>query len=193
MKSICTLLFIAALSTLLSACGNPGTENHQTADSNDDMLEVAERGDLAAIEQLLARRHQPDVRDSCDWTPLMKAALNGHLPVVERLLASGASIDAKDKGGYTAMMLAASNNHAEVVDLLLRRGAMVDHQEDTQGWSALIWAAKQGHLRTVETLLRHDADRTLKDFSGKTAADWSSEAGYAEILRQLRATDQTGH
>lgn len=62
---------------------------------------------------------------------------------------------------------------------------MIDRREDTEGLTALIWAAKQRHVRTVETLLRHRADRTLKDFSGRTAADWASAGGYAELQRLL--------
>jgi ankyrin repeat protein len=115
----------------------------------------------------------------------MKAALNGHLDAVERLLAAGAAVDAEDKGGYTALMLAASNNHTAVIQRLLSQGAMVDHQERTQGWTALIWAAKQGHEQTVETLVRHQADPALKDFSGRTAADWARETGQTSLIPLL--------
>ncbi|MBK5964905.1 hypothetical protein CCR95_12630 [Thiocystis minor] len=185
MKLAQTIALTIAL-TGLAACGPSGSHQESVGEA---LLEVAEQGDLDALDQLLAKHRQPDVRDSCDWTPLMKAALYGHTPVVARLLDAGASVDAMDKGGYTAMMLAASNNHAEAVDLLLRRGAMVDHQESTEGWTALIWAAKQGHLKSVDTLLRYHADRTLKDFKGKTALDWTSEGGYVELSSLLQAAD----
>jgi ankyrin repeat protein len=170
------------------ACGPSDPNNTQmnaSGSAGAALLEVAEQGDLNALNRLLSNQRQPDVRDSCNWTPLMKAALYGHTPVVARLLEAGARIDAVDKGGYTAMMLAASNNHAETLDLLLTRGAMVDHQESTEGWTALIWAAKQGHVKSVDTLLRHHADRTLKDFAGKTATDWAREGGYADVLQRL--------
>ncbi|WP_295405274.1 ankyrin repeat domain-containing protein [uncultured Thiocystis sp.] len=179
---------LAITLTGLAACG-PSGSNNESASAGEALLEVAEQGDLDALDQLLAKHRQPDVRDSCDWTPLMKAALYGHTPVVARLLDAGASVDAMDKGGYTAMMLAASNNHADTVDLLLQRGAMVDHQESTEGWTALIWAAKQGHAKSVDTLLHHRADVTLKDFDGKTAMDWDSAGGYVEVSRRLQAAD----
>lgn len=174
--------------TSLAACG-PSDPNHASDSTSEAMLEVAEQGDLNALDKLLSQHPQPDVRDSCDWTPLMKASLYGHAPVVARLLDAGANVDAVDKGGYTAMMLAASNNHADAVELLLERGAMVDHQESTEGWTALIWAAKQGHVMSVDTLLRHRADLTLKDFKGKTAMDWASEGGYHEVQRLLQSAD----
>jgi len=150
------------------------------------LLETAEQGDLSALERLLKPSTDVDVRDSCDWTPLMKAALYGHIDVVGRLLDAGAAIDAEDKGGYTAMMLAASNNHEQVLDRLLRAGAMVDHQEHTRGWTALIWAASKGHTRSVETLLRHGADPTLKDDDGYTAADRAAEGDHRTALQRLQ-------
>ncbi|MFB1489575.1 MULTISPECIES: ankyrin repeat domain-containing protein [unclassified Thiocapsa] len=149
------------------------------------LLDLAEQGDLSALNALLKPSTKVDVRDSCDWTPLMKAALYGHADVVERLLEAGAEIDAQDKGGYTAMMLAASNNHATIVDLLLSKGAMIDHQEQTEGWTALIWTAGKGHVETVEVLLRRGADRTLKDFAGNTAEDHAREAGDQAVAEQL--------
>lgn len=181
------ILLTFAIVSALAACGQSDTDGS----TGEALLEVAEQGDLNALDALLARTRQPDARDSCNWTPLMKAALNGHTAVVERLIDAGAEIDAVDTGGYTAMMLAASNNHAEVVDLLLAHGAMVDHQEDTKGWTALIWAAKQGHAKSVETLLRHSADKTLKDFDGKTAAAWASETDRAEIANLLEDSAQS--
>ena len=184
-----TLLFVILLLSPLAGCGQSGSSSN-TAIAPDGpgmaLIESAEQGDLSAVEQLLARNRQPNVRDSCDWTPLMKAALNGHAAIVDRLLQAGAQVDAMDSGGYTAMMLAASNNHAAIVERLLDKGAMVDHQESTMGWTALIWAAKQGHVASVKTLLDHRADRTLKDFEGKTAADWAREGGHEEILALLR-------
>lgn len=179
----------SALLLLLSACGDsagPGDGDDQ--DGAPPLVTLAERGDVAGLERLLRRDPEPDVRDSCDWTPLMKAALNGHLEAVERLLAAGATVDAEDKGGYTALMLAASNDHAAVVERLLARGAMVDHQERTQGWTALLWAAKQGHRQTVQTLMRHQADPTLKDLGGRTAADWVRAAGHPDLLPLIEAS-----
>lgn len=184
MKRQTHLIPVLVTLALLCGCGR-SSDDSASSGAGDALLAVAEQGDLQALDKILARHRQPDVRDSCHWTPLMKAALNGHAAVVSRLLQAGAEVDAADKGGYTAMMLAASNNHADIVDLLLTRGAMVDHQEATKGWTALIWAAKQGHTATVKTLLAHGADPTLKDFDGKTAADWAREEGYGDVLALL--------
>ncbi|NCA68859.1 MAG: ankyrin repeat domain-containing protein [Sphingobacteriia bacterium] len=174
------LITAILLPILIAACGQ-GDPGQRT----EALLESAEQGDVSTLDALLKRAATVDVRDHCDWTPLMKAALNGHHTVVERLIAAGADVDAVDNGGYTAMMLAASNDHVEILELLLNQGAMVDHQESTKGWTALIWAAGKGNGRSVETLLRHGADRTLKDFGGERAADHARTAGHGDILEQL--------
>ena len=169
---------------LLTGCneqGAGGMPADPTSGPGLELLDVAERGDVSALDVLLGSRVAPDVRDQCQWTPLMKAALNGHLDAVARLLQAGAGVDAEDKGGYTALMLAASNNHPRVVAALLDAGAMIDHQERTEGVTALTWAAKRGHRETVDLLLARGADRTLPDFSGKTANDYI--AGWDTLSR----------
>jgi ankyrin repeat protein len=166
---------IFAGSLLLAGCNEQDAGGMSAAPANGpgvELLDVAERGDVSALDTLLGRRVSPDVRDQCQWTPLMKAALNGHLDAVTHLVQAGARVDAEDKGGYTALMLAASNNHAGVVAALLDAGAMIDHQERTEGVTALVWAAKRGHRETVDLLLARGADRTLPDFSGNSANDY---------------------
>lgn len=163
-------LFLSAsllLAAGLSACG-PSPSSPETGKQ---LLELAERGDLSSLDALLKRDANANFRDSCDWTPLMRAAVNGHADVVERLLAAGATVDAKDMGGYTSMMLAASNNHAAIVERLLDAGAMIDAQEQTEGFTALIWATQRGHRETLELLLSRGADASLPDLKGRTALD----------------------
>lgn len=175
--ALISVLPLTALVTLMAMLVGCGEAPEDTQEGSIALLEIAERGDLSALDALLRRRADTDSRDSCDWTPLMKAALNGHTDVVRRLLDAGASVDAADKGGYTSLMLAASNNHAAVVELLLDHGAMIDAQERTQGFTALIWAAQRGHAETVSLLLRRGADPTLPDFDGKTVADHAQATG----------------
>ena len=102
--------WLISLLWLISGCGQAP---QQTApDTVIPLISAAESGDLLHLKQYLNSNHEIDIRDNCQWTPLMKAALNGQQDAVRVLLEAGASIDLTDKGGYSAMMLAASNNHA---------------------------------------------------------------------------------
>jgi ankyrin repeat protein len=166
----------------LTGCGDSAQDRQAQGMA---LLQIAEDGRVSALDALLERDIDINYRDSCDWTPLMKAALNGHTASVSHLLDAGAEVDAADKGGYTGLMLAASNNHVETVELLIDRGAMIDAKEHTQGFTALIWAAQRGHREVVELLLARGADRTLPDFEGKTAAERAAEQGQAHIQALL--------
>lgn len=178
-------LIIGLSLSLLLGCG----KTPDPAQQAEQLLSSAETGDILTLQRLLGSQVSANVRNSCDWTPLMKAAVNGHRPAVEQLLAAGADIDATDQGGYTALLLAASNNHAEIVQQLLAHGAMIDAQEQTQGYTALIWAAHRGHLDTVELLLAQGSDATLPDFAGRTAADHARDQHHPEILTLLTSPE----
>ena len=178
-----SLILTAAMSQ--TGCGNDSALDRQ--EQGMALLEFAERGDVSALDTLLKRNTDTNYRDSCHWTPLMKAALNGHNDAVRHLLDAGADADAADKGGYTSLMLAASNNHVDTVALLLDQGAMIDAQEQTQGFTALVWAAQRGHRETVALLLARGADRTLPDFEGKNAAQRAAEQEHAAVQALLTA------
>jgi ankyrin repeat protein len=84
-----------------------------------------------------------------------------------------------------SLMFAASNGHAQVTAMLLERGADPDQREESLGWTALIWAAKEGRSDAVQTLLDYGADASLRDFDGRSAADWAMERGHDEVLSLL--------
>ena len=175
-----TLLILLFL-LLVSACDS----TVDISDTGVNLVEAAEQGDAAKVDQLLSIGAAADKRDACQWTPLMKAALYGHTQIAERLLAAGAERDLMDKGGYTALMLAASNDHVEIVDMLAAAGANVNHVESTNGWTALIWAAKRGHRETVSRLLELGADPRLMDHKGSTALDWALAEQHARVIALL--------
>lgn len=175
----------------LSGCGKI-YDTPNTAPDDPALITAAESGDIQSVKSILDKNQPVDVRDACQWTPLMKAALYGHQDVVKRLLEAGADVNLSDKGGYTPLLLAASNNHSETVEFLLNRGADINAVETTMGWTALIWAAKRGHQETVETLLSLGANTSIKDNKGKTAADWAREKELPAISRLLNQNKNRG-
>jgi ankyrin repeat protein len=146
---------------------------------------LAEQGSIESLQSLLSTGTAVDSRDSCAWTPLMKAALNGQTQTVEFLLDNGANLNAEDKGGYTPLLLAASNNHVETVALLLDRGADINHPESSMGWTALIWSTKNGYLETASLLVERGASTSIKDLSGMTALNWALKIKAPELQHLL--------
>ena len=175
---------------LLAALALAGCDSKDQNKPLPSLLDAAENGDLALMDEYLIAPQMADMRNACLWTPLMKAALNGQAAAVDKLLEKGAEVDLVDKGGYSAMMLAASNNFAAIVETLLQHGADVNRVETSNGWTALIWAAKQGHDETVKVLLKHHADRSIRDFTQSTALDYARRNHLQSTQRLLQPNSE---
>ncbi len=172
---------IPALLLLLTAC-----DSEQQPQKLPTLMDAAEQGDLAVMDEFLVGKQLVNMRNACLWTPLMLAALNGHYDAVEKLLNKGAEVDMVDKGGYSAMMLAASNNFPFIVELLIEKGADVNRVENTNGWTALIWSAKLGHEGVVQVLINHQVDKTVKDFTETTAMEYAELKEYESVIELLK-------
>ena len=179
-------LFLFCLLTscsVLSACSPEQPRNIEPKTTL--LIRAAEAGDTQRIATLLTEAAPVDSRDSCHWTPLMKASLYGHATAANQLITAGAQLDLTDNGGYSALMLAASNNHAPLVRQLLIQGANPNIQESTHGWTALIWAAKRGHKASVSALLEGGAAKGIIDFDGRNAQSWALENHHNAVAELL--------
>ena len=120
--------------------------------SADSLHQAAEKGDIGAIERLLAALADPNARNEDGDTPLHRAASEGHTEAVSALLAAGADLNARDsvtdplsaarnaptdaiaaelasaaiRGDNTALHLAADAGHVEAIGILLTAGADID-------------------------------------------------------------------
>lgn len=181
--------FIIVLCSLagLASCDNSSRNTESKQAMPFDLIDLAEEGKLQQVQQLLSAGSFPDIKNSCQWTPLMKAAQNGHFDIVKALLLKGANVDQKDKGSYTALLLAASRNHTQIVELLIEYGANINHQERTMGWTALIWATKLNHTETAKVLLSHQANQQITDFKGNSALSWAKNIQSEALIQLLMA------
>ena len=91
-----------------------------------ELHDAARRGDLAAIERLLAGGAQVEATDGSGATPLYVAASEGHAAVVVRLLAAGGDPRRQASGSFgstgTPIHVAIRHGHLGVVRLLLEVG-----------------------------------------------------------------------
>ncbi len=139
----------------------------------DDLMSAAGRGDLVAVNTLIAHGADVNAKDGNGQTALYWATTGGHTDVMQTLLAHGADVNAKNISGQTALEVAAQLGHNDVVKTLLARGADVNAQDEF-GYTALEVAAQFGHNDVVKTLLAHGADVHAKDKSGYTALKQAS-------------------
>jgi ankyrin repeat protein len=120
-----------------------------------ELHDAARRGDLAALEKLLAARAPVDPADGSSATPLYLAAAEGHATVVARLLAAGADPRRQAQGPFgstgTPIHVAARYGHLEVVRVLLEAGVDPNLPDEGVG-PPLHSALRRGHAAVAELL-----------------------------------------
>jgi ankyrin repeat protein len=112
----------------------------------------AQVGDVEAVEELIARKKNPNARTIAGITPLMQAAALGYSSIVSRLLAAGAEVNAVDVWRDTALLAAAGGGHEDTVSILLKAGADPTIRSVMAGGTAAEFAEKNGHAQIARQL-----------------------------------------
>src|SRR6185503_9994821 len=133
----------------------------RTDDGVTPLLTAIDRGDLQAVDRLIASGTNVRAANREGVTPLAMACLNGDLPIIDRLLKAGADPKQRGPNGETLLMFAARNGRVEVITRLLAAGAEVNAREGLRGTTALMWAAEQRHPEAVKVLLAAGADPAI--------------------------------
>ena len=108
--------------------------------------------DSEALEELLRRPRNPNVRDVDGTTPLHHTARYGHVECMALLLDAGAHRDLPDRRrGFTPLLFAAANGHADAVRLLLE--AKADGTRAENGATPVSVATQAGHVEVVRLLI----------------------------------------
>lgn len=89
------------------------------------LMQAAEKGDLEAVQQLLASKAEVNARDQSGETALIHACRNPQASpaVVKALLAAGADMNFRSRNSYTALAWAAAHGNTAVVQVLRKAGA----------------------------------------------------------------------
>ena len=86
------------------------------------LIWAASKGDLTAIQHLVARGACLNKPDYDGRTPLHLAAAEGHAHVVEYFIKQGVDVNPKDRWGGTPMQDAKREKHREALDILKNHG-----------------------------------------------------------------------
>ncbi len=121
-------------------------------------------------------------------SPLQETSL--YMPGLMKLLVErGARVDTSDSGRDSPLFWAACGPDPDNVSLLVARGSNVNLQDNISR-TPLMHAAScpSPHIENVKILLASGADKYLRDYAGKTAADLAKEQmGKAEIQKIKRS------
>ena len=125
-----------------------------------DLVQAVERGDLSAVQALIATGSSVNQRNHCDDAPLTAAVRAGHPDIVQALLKAGARIDYRGSCPVpqeSVLCIAAEQGRLESVRLLTEAGAP-PNGHDPMGRTPLMCAAGAGNLDAMAFLLRNGAD-----------------------------------
>lgn len=117
-----------------------------------ELISAAERGDLRALEQLIAGGADLDARDDRGRTAALAATHAGHAEAVRALAAAGADLNLRDQRQDNVLLYAGAEGLLEIVRVALAAGANT-RITNRFGGTALIPAADRGHVEVVELLL----------------------------------------
>ena len=114
---------------------------------------AAYRGDLAAIEKLIASKADVNARDSYGRTPLHVATFAEQRDAIRALAKAGANLGLLERDIYDAVTIASVADDEETLRTLLALGASAKLTTSRYDGTALIAAAHLGHDGVVRQLI----------------------------------------
>jgi uncharacterized protein len=159
------------------------------AQSMTPLIAAVERGDAAAVRQLIRNGAPVDTRDASKRTPLLIATARNHVEIARLLIAAGADVNAQDSQRDSPFLLAGAEGRLEILKMTLASGADL-RTTNRYGGTALIPACHHGHVDVVRMLLTTGVDVDHVNNLGWTAlleAVILGDGGavYQEIVRML--------
>jgi ankyrin repeat protein len=131
--------------------------------------DAAARGDVAAIEQLIAEGEKPNLQDSKSRTPLHVSVFMRKNDAARALLRLGADPNALDAERYDIVTIAAVNNDLDMLKIALEGGGNARAITSPYDGTALIAAAHRGHVDVVRALIAAKAPLNHVNNLGWTA------------------------
>ena len=121
------------------------------------LLEAAARGDLAAVNRLIAAKTDIEQRDGQRQTALLLAVAGNHVAVAKALLAAGANPNAQASNQDTPWLLAGASGRTEIIAAMLPLKPDLTIR-NRYGGNALIPACERAHVETAKLLLTSGID-----------------------------------
>ncbi|KAE8698655.1 Potassium channel AKT2 [Hibiscus syriacus] len=167
---------------------NGGSETEGREEDGDprnmsiSLLDVANTGNAAFLNELLKARLDPNIGDCKGRTPLHIAASNGHEECVLMLLKHACNLHLRDMNGNTALWDALSSKHHSIFRILYHCASISD--PFTTG-DLLCTAAKRNDLAMMQELLKQGLDLDAKDRSGLTALQVATKEKHNQMVNLL--------
>jgi uncharacterized protein len=161
MVRIAVLLAVVCLMTA-SNCAHAAPRDDQA------LIAAAGKGDLVAVERLIAAGADVKARDTRGRTALLAATHANRVAAARALIAAGADVNARDDIEDSPYLYAGAEGRTEILTMTLAAGADLK-SVNRYGGTALIPAAHHGHPQAVRILLGTAIDKDHVNKLGWTA------------------------
>lgn len=190
---------VEAMRALLEAGADPGIEDHEGRSA---LAHARLAGHRSAAQELAGRELTP--RPQAGDTVLMMSAQRGHIEAIDILIEQGElNINARNPSAMTALMMAAQGGHGHVLRALIQAGADPNMQSH-DGMTALHWLVAKNPSGATETdllarrealvtLIQAQADLTVRNKQGQTAATIAKTSGDSCAFELLEAAARTAN
>lgn len=152
--------------------------------SESPLVDAAERGDRAAVRELIECRSEVNQAQVDGMTALLWAVYRDDFETAKLLVEAEADVRIANRYGTTPLSLACLNGNEALVRLLLAAGAD-PNAELRGGETPLMTAARTGKLGPVKALLSFGAKVDARERRGQTALMWAADEGHAEVVQTL--------
>ncbi|KAK8698985.1 hypothetical protein V6N13_115084 [Hibiscus sabdariffa] len=159
-----------------------GEEVGDPRNTSISLLDVANTGNAAFLDELLKAGMDPNIGDCKGRTPLHIAASNGHEECVLVLLKHACNVHLRDMNGNTALWDAISLKHHSIFRILYHCVSISDRF--TTG-DLLCTAAKRNDLAVMQELLKQGLNVDAKDRSGLTALQVALKEKHNQMVNLL--------
>ena len=148
---------------------------------NEPLVLASMSGDLGNVKLLVARGAKPSEK------ALGQAVTFGYPDVVRMLIAAGANSKIVESSGINLLHWAAITNRPEVIPALVEARVPINSMDDN-GFTPLMYAATIdfGDTNVLKALLKAGADKTIRNFEGRTPAAQARRYKHSDLEAALR-------
>jgi len=150
-----------------------------------EMARAAERGDRAAVRELIAQKADVNAAQPDGATALHWAVYRNDTEMVDMLLAAGGKVNVTNRNGISPLYMASLYGNPVVINRLLKGGADAK-AKGPNGETMLMLASRNGNPDAVKALITAGADVNAKEpIRGTTALMWAAEQKHPAAVKAL--------
>jgi ankyrin repeat protein len=150
-----------------------------------EIADAAQRGDVAAVRALLAKKVNVNAPQNDGSTALHWAVHRGNAELINLLVRAGANVKSATREGVTPLWLASVNGDPAAIGALIEAGADANEKLPL-GRSPLMIASRTGNVAAMTVLLDKGANPNTKDtLRGTTPLMWAADESHAPAVKLL--------